>query len=299
MMGTIALGPVVLPADMVLLLATVVLASVAARLLRQRLGADVEPRIWRVLVLALIATRLAFVLEFAALYARAPAEVLNVRDGGWEPVAGWAAAWACTAWLAWRRPPERRALGAALLVASAVWWGGSWALSHTGGAPAPRLPVLALTTLDLQPQPLATFAGRPVVLNLWASWCGPCQREMPALERAQQRYPGVQFVFANQGESVEKVQRYLALKGLALEHVLLDRHGQLARHFQQRALPTTFFFDADGTLVDTRTGELSGATLVQRLARWPDAATPVPAPAHATAPAAPAAPAGSAAPSTP
>lgn len=262
-----------LPADMVLLLATVVLALVAAKLLHKRLGADVEPLIWRVLVLSLLATRLGFVLEFAALYADAPLEVLNVRDGGWEPVAGWAAAWAFTAWLAWRRPLQRRALGSVLLVATAVWWGGGWALQQTsGGAPAPRLPDIALTTLELREQPLARFAGQPVVLNLWASWCGPCQREMPTLERAQQRYPGVHFVFANQGESVEQVQRYLALKGLALEHVLLDRHGQVARHFQQRALPTTFFFDADGTLVEARTGELSDASIAQRMARWPGAA---------------------------
>ena len=291
-----------LPADMVLLLATVVLALVAAKLLHKRLGADVEPLIWRVLVLSLIATRLGFVLEFAALYADAPLEVLNVRDGGWEPVAGWAAAWACTAWLAWRRPLQRRALGATLLVATAVWWGGGWALSQTGGAPASRLPDLALTTLDVQPQSLASFAGKPVVLNLWASWCGPCQREMPTLQRAQQRYPGVQFVFANQGESLEKVQRYLALKGLALDNMLLDRHGQVARHFQQRALPTTFFFDADGTLVDTRTGELSDATLAQRLARWPEAAAaPAAVPPAATLPSAAqaTAPARSAPPSAP
>ena len=301
-MGSIALGPVVLPADMVLLLVTVVLAMVAAKLLQKRMGADVEPLIWRVLVLSLIATRLGFVLEFAALYADAPLEVLNVRDGGWEPVAGWAAAWAFTAWLAWRRPLQRRALGATLLVATAVWWGGGWALSQTGGAPASRLPGLALTTLDLQPQPLDGFVGKPVVLNLWASWCGPCQREMPTLQRAQQRYPGVQFVFANQGESLEKVQRYLALKGLALDNMLLDRHGQVARHFQQRALPTTFFFDADGTLVDTRTGELSDATLAQRLARWPEAAAaPAAVPPAATLPSAAqaTAPARSAPPSAP
>ena len=286
-MGSIALGPVVLPADMVLLLVTVVLASVAAKLLKKRLGADAEPFIFRVVVVSLIATRLGFVLEFAALYADTPLEVLNVRDGGWEPVAGWLAAWGFTAWLAWRRPLQRRALGATLLVATAVWWGAGWALSQTGGAPASRLPELSLTILDMQPQSLARFAGKPVVLNLWASWCGPCQREMPTLQRAQQRYPGVQFVFANQGESVEKVQRYLSLKGLSLDNVLLDRHGQVARHFQQRALPTTFFFDADGTLVDTRTGELSDATLAQRLARWPEAAAVPAAPASSAAPSAP------------
>ena len=297
-MGSITLGPVVLPADMVLLLVTVVLAMVTAKLLQKRLAtADIEPLIWRVLVLSLIATRLGFVLEFAVLYAATPLEVLNIRDGGWEPVAGWTAAWAFTAWLAWRRPLQRRTLGAALLVATVVWWGGGWALQQTGGAPAARLPDLALTTLDLQPRSLASYAGKPVVLNLWASWCGPCQRVMPSLQRAQQRYPGVQFVFANQGESVEKVERYLALKGLALDHMLLDRHGQVARHFQQRALPTTFFFDADGTLVDTRTGELSDATLAQRLARWPQGAAAVAGVPATTM--APPVPAGSGAPANP
>ncbi len=297
-MGSITLGPVVLPADMVLLLVTVVLAMVTAKLLQKRLAtADIEPLIWRVLVLSLIATRLGFVLEFAVLYAATPLEVLNIRDGGWEPVAGWTAAWAFTAWLAWRRPLQRRTLGAALLVATVVWWGGGWALQQTGGTPAARLPDLALTTLDLQPRSLASYAGKPVVLNLWASWCGPCQREMPTLQRAQQRYPGVQFVFANQGESVEKVERYLALKGLALDHMLLDRHGQVARHFQQRALPTTFFFDADGTLVDTRTGELSDATLAQRLARWPQGAAAVAGVPATTM--APPVPAGSGAPANP
>lgn len=288
-MGSLTLGPLALPADLLLLGATVVLASAAARLLRQRLGADAEPRVWSVLLLALLAARLGFVLEFAALYASAPLEALNLRDGGWSPWAGWAAAWAATAWLAWRRPHERRALGAALLVATAVGWGGGWALQRTAAPPPSALTGLALSTLGAQPQPLSDFAGRPLVLNLWATWCGPCQREMPTLQRAQQRHPGVQFVFANQGESAQQVQRYLALKGLALDNVLLDPQGQLARHFQQRALPTTFFFDADGTLVDTRSGELSDATLAQRLARWPQAAAavpvPVPVPAPAPAPA--------------
>ena len=98
------------------------------------------------------------------------------------------------------------------------------------------------------------------------------------------------------------MQRYLALKGLALDNMLLDRHGQVARHFQQRALPTTFFFDADGTLVDTRTGELSDATLAQRLARWPEAAAaPAAVPPAATLPSAAqaTAPARSAPPSAP
>lgn len=272
-MASLSVGPLSFPGELVLLIATVLLASVAARALRQRLQADVEPQVWRVLLCALLAARLAFVLDFASVYAEAPWQVLNVRDGGWNALAGWGAAWACTAWLALRHQPQRRALWATLLVASAVWWGGD-ALVTRLNAQGPQLPALALATVAGAEQPLADFAGRPVVLNLWATWCPPCQREMPALQRAQQQYPGVHFVFANQGEGREKVQRFLALKGLALDNVLLDEQGQLARHFQQRALPTTFFFDASGALVDTRTGELSDASIAQRLARWPQASQP-------------------------
>ena len=280
-MASLSLGPLSFPGELVLLIAAVVAASVAARAVRQRLQADVEPQVWRVLLCALLAARLAFVLDFASVYAEAPWQVLNVRDGGWDALVGWGAAWACTAWLAGRHRAQRRALGATLLVATAVWWGGGWVAARLNGQ-GPQLPALTLATLQGGEQSLADFAGRPVVLNLWATWCPPCQREMPALQRAQQQYPGVHFVFANQGESREQVQRFVARKGLVLQHMLLDEQGVLARHFQERALPTTFFFDASGALVDTRTGELSDASIAQRLARWPEAAQEkIPAPSVA------------------
>ena len=246
--------------------------------------ADVEPLVWRVLLVSLVAARLGFVAEFAAVYADAPWQVLNLRDGGWSAPVGWGAAWACTIALGARHPPQRRAMWATMAMASMVALAGQLVLLRLE-PPEQQMPALALVTLDAREQSLADFVGRPVVLNLWATWCGPCQREMPALQRAQQQYPGVHFVFANQGESRETVQRYLALKGLVMDNVLLDTQGALARHFQERGLPSTFFFDAKGTLVDARTGELSEATIAQRLARWSEAATP--APAHLAAPVAP------------
>lgn len=285
-MASLTLGPLVLPAELVVLVAAVVLASVSARLLRKRMQADVEPLVWRVLLVSLVAARLGFVAEFAGVYADSPWQVLNLRDGGWSAPVGWGAAWACTIALGTRHPPQRRAMWATMAMASMVALAGGLMLLRL--APQEQqMPALALGTMDAREQSLANFAGRPVVINLWASWCAPCQREMPALQRAQQQYPGVHFVFANQGESREKVQRFLDLKGLTLDNVLLDTRGELARHFQQSGLPTTFFFDANGSLVDARTGELSEATIAQRLARWPGAAM------------APAAAVGSAAPATP
>lgn len=137
-------------------------------------------------------------------------------------------------------------------------------------APAPvagaaTLPSLPLTDLDGAPVDLKQFEGRPVVLNLWATWCPPCRREMPVLERAADERPDVAFVFANQAESSEAVRDFLAHEGLQLDNMLLDPDTAVARHFQARGLPTTLFFNADGTLRNAHLGEVSRSRLDEYL----------------------------------
>jgi hypothetical protein len=88
---------------------------------------------------------------------------------------------------------------------------------------------------------------------------------MPLLQQAQAAHPGVNFVFVNQGESRDEVLRYLQGAGLTLGHVLLDARRATGAAFQESALPTTLFFDAQGRLNATRIGALSEATLAQRL----------------------------------
>ena len=101
--------------------------------------------------------------------------------------------------------------------------------------------------------------------NWGATWCPPCVREMPVLHQAQSSHPGVNFVFVNQGEPVDKVAAWLKARNLPLRNVLLDAQGQIGAAFKQRALPTTLFFNAKGELVSMRVGELSAATLTERL----------------------------------
>ena len=127
------------------------------------------------------------------------------------------------------------------------------------------LPALELTSLEGRPMNLAEFKGKPTVVNLWATWCPPCVREMPVLQQAQAERPGVNFVFLNQGESAEQVSTWLRARRLPMRNVLLDANRQASAAFKQRALPTTLFFDARGQLVSTRVGELSSATLTERL----------------------------------
>jgi thiol-disulfide isomerase/thioredoxin len=192
--------------------------------------------------------------------------MLDVRDGGWNALAGVAAALVYAVAVALRSPALRKPLAAASAAAAAVWFTGVLLLGATSPQ-VTRLPELTFRALDGTPVPLAALRGKPVVVNLWATWCPPCRREMPVLQQAQAKHGEVHFVFLNQGETAERVQRWLATQPQPLRNVLLDPHGELGAQRGHRALPTTLFFDAQGRLVDTRVGELSAASLAERLSR--------------------------------
>jgi thiol-disulfide isomerase/thioredoxin len=158
----------------------------------------------------------------------------------------------------------RRPLQSALITGSAIWLVGSIALSvrpDTGQ----ELPTLSFASLEGPMVSLAQFKGQPTVVNLWATWCPPCVHEMPVLQQAQTDYPDVNFVFVNQRESPDKVDAWLRARRLTLRNMLLDTDGQTAAAFKQRALPMTLFFNQRGRLVSARIGELSSATLTERL----------------------------------
>jgi thiol-disulfide isomerase/thioredoxin len=104
-----------------------------------------------------------------------------------------------------------------------------------------------------------------VLVNLWATWCPPCQRELPLLQRAQREHPELEFVFLNEGEAGPLVAAFLTSRGFALRNVLLDIKGQAGAEYGGGALPTTLMFDAQGSLVRTHVGELSAGTLADSI----------------------------------
>ena len=130
------------------------------------------------------------------------------------------------------------------------------------------LPTVPLTTLKGDQVNLSSLAtGKPMVLNLWASWCTPCREEMPMLAAAQRQEAGLQFVFANQGEDGTTVQRFLSASQLELTNVLLDPSARIGREAGSMALPITFFYDDSGRLVDTNMGGLTADSLATKLDR--------------------------------
>jgi thiol-disulfide isomerase/thioredoxin len=262
--NAMVVGPFVLPYSLLLAFAAGASTLYVGNRSGRKAGIDVESVLWSTLLVGLVVARLAFVWEFRSAYFASPLGVLDIRDGGWNPTAGFVGAWLFALSRRERIPGLQKPLRSALLVGTMVWAVGTVALSvrpDTGQ----ELPALRLTSLDGRPIDLAEFKGKPTVVNLWATWCPPCVREMPVLHQAQIDRPGVNFVFLNQGESADKVGVWLQARNLPMRNVLMDANWQAAAAFKQRALPTTLFFDAKGRLVSTRVGELSAATLTERL----------------------------------
>jgi thiol-disulfide isomerase/thioredoxin len=264
-----SLGPLALPVAPLLLLLAVWGASwlaskLAAKTALQGLAHAAGNTVLNAALLGLLSARLVHLLLNADLYLTSPWSVLDIRDGGWHASAGVVVGGAWLAWRGLRTPALRRPLAVGVGVAAAIWVAASLA---TGMGQMRAMPVVALTELasgrmlDL-PQ---AARGRPVVVNLWASWCGPCRQEMPLLAAAQQREGGVGFLFVNQGESASAVNAYLADEGLPLREVLLDPGSKLGPAVGSRGLPTTLFYDALGRQVDAHFGVLNAAALESRL----------------------------------
>lgn len=128
---------------------------------------------------------------------------------------------------------------------------------------------IQVTLLSGESTNLAALAdGKPLVVNLWASWCPPCRHEMPVLAAAQQHETGISFVFANQGEHAASVHDYLSSSRLDLANVALDRDARLGSVAGSMALPITLFYDARGQLVASHRGALTAATLAGRLKQF-------------------------------
>ena len=285
-MMSIALGPLALPVLPLLLLAAIWLAAaLAARQIRRELipepgsvGADssadpalpvaAESAVWWAAILGLLAARLAYVALNADAYAATPVSVLDIRDGGWWAPAGWLAGAAWLVRCGLRRPALHRALAKAAVVLAVF----AMALLSTQllrvAARMPATPLAGL--LDAAPTTLQqAAAGQPVVVNLWATWCAPCRAEMPMLaaaqQREEQREKPVAFIFVNQGEAAQTVQRYMTREGLLLRNVLLDAPSALGPAVGSQGLPTTLFYDAQGRQVDAHFGMLNAAALESRL----------------------------------
>lgn len=261
---TIALGPFAIQIGVLVTFLALWAGWVAAASLAGRRGLVIASELYLLVAVGVVGARLGFVAQYSTAYLDAPLSMLDIRDGGWAPGVGLLATTLMAGGLAIRRRSLGLPLATAIGTSTAVWVASTLGLNVLE-SPPPDLPRIAVTRLDGTTTSLDQFEGKPLVVNLWATWCPPCIREMPVLQQAKAARPDIHFVFLNQGEEAQKVLAFAARHQIPAPGLLLDRSMAAGRMLGGRAFPTTLFFDRNGRLVDTRVGELSAATLAQYL----------------------------------
>ncbi|MEP4548497.1 MAG: TlpA disulfide reductase family protein [Saccharospirillum sp.] len=266
-MTSVIIGPFSLPIGYIMLMLAFGIAILVGSLVGRRTRSSVISKLGDIFLVTVVVARLGFIIRYFEFYRDDWLGMVDIRDGGFDPWFGLAGTVLMALFWYWRHADVRKPLAIAVS-AGVVAWLGIWGGVQMVGYPNVDVPELELVDLQGEPHNLAVVgAGGPRVVNLWATWCGPCVREMPVLEAAQQEYPDITFIFVNQAESPARGLEFLSEQGLNLRHSYYDLRAELPAIIQSRGLPTTLFYDADGTLQDTHAGELSRATLAQGLSK--------------------------------
>lgn len=266
------LGPFAFSVAVLALLFGFLVALGVAGFLRKRGQADASDALYWALGIALLLARVVYVALWRQQYFAESWSIFNLRDGGFDRVAGLLGLVLAVALIGWRRPRLRKALVVSVTAGALAWGLATLTVNLLRDAGRQPMPALTLRDVAGHEVALSSLRGKPLVVNLWATWCGPCRSEMPMLVEAQQRLPAYRFVFVDQGEDAAIVAAYLHRAGLAPRHVFIDGKLDVAASYGVRGYPTTLFLDADGVLRDRAMGELSRATLLDHLGRIESAA---------------------------
>jgi peroxiredoxin len=144
--------------------------------------------------------------------------------------------------------------------------GGQAGQSQTAGEGL--APDFSLNDLNGQRVTLSQFRGKPVMLNFWASWCGPCRIELPEIQALHQAHDkgDVVILGVDFGEQADTVRSFVHENGLTYR-ILTDENSTISRLYHVPGLPTTVFVNKQGQIVETHLGPISQSTAEQGLAK--------------------------------
>ena len=172
----------------------------------------------------------------------------------------------------------------AVVLAAAVVIVGGWKLAGSRAEPQPAAetteaayqteptaPDCTVYDLDGNAYTLSDFRGKPVILNFWASWCGPCKAEMPDFEKKYQEYgDDIHFLIVNltdgRSETVETASDYIAQQGYTFP-VYYDTDMDAALTYSISSIPMSYFIDAEGHQVSSHLGMMSADDLQTEIDR--------------------------------
>ncbi len=265
---SLALGPFSFTLGQLLIIIAMLVALATGALLGRRSGHSVSDSLFNLIIISVIGARIVFVARYFDSYDSLPG-ILDIRDGGFDPFGALGFGFAYLGWVFWRGKQNRAVLAGAVFAGILAWGMPTLAISliDSHARPMPDVPLVTIDGEETSLPDLINEHDKPMVVNIWATWCPPCQREMPVLEEAQKKHQDVTFAFVNHGEQSSQVLGFLQDQSLTLDNVLMDTPGAVSSATGAMGLPTTLYYNSDGQLVDSHFGELSRATLQRGLDR--------------------------------
>ncbi|MGG0716645.1 thiol-disulfide oxidoreductase ResA [Robertmurraya massiliosenegalensis] len=126
-----------------------------------------------------------------------------------------------------------------------------------------KAPDFVLTDMNGEKHRLSEYEGQGVLLNFWATWCKPCEREMPYMDKQYQenKDDGIQILAVNIGESNVVINEFIKKHDLTFP-ILKDKNAEVVGAYGVDPLPITFLIDKDGTVVQIHKGEIINEQVV-------------------------------------
>jgi len=262
-MDAITLGPLMLPFSRLPGIVALIVLLLVSELLDKKYPGLARWG-WMTAVIGALGGRLAFAATTPSAYTSEPWTLVYF----WQPGYSWWGALLAAGMFSlvyWRKQPQLRLAGGGLLAATSLVGLLTLALLPQPGS-GDQLPSLTLQNLNGEEVQLSHYQGQPLVVNLWATWCPPCRREMPMLESYEDD-GRVQVVLINQGESLLAVTDFLDSEELHFAALLMDPSQKAMNEYNAPGLPATLFYSAEGQLVDRHFGELSRGQIEQFIRR--------------------------------
>lgn len=265
-MNAVSFGPLVMDGSRFSVILAMFVFLVGTGILSKKIDERFNNWAWVTLIFTLIGARAGHVILNWASFSQEPMRIFSVWQGGFY----WLGALIGLAFsflfvlknykqCLWALTP--------VLAALFVWNSTNMLTNPTQALSAPEQVFEAYQGEGFS---LASAKGRPQIVNLWASWCPPCRREMPMMAEMAASNDAVDFVFANQGEGRAAIRKYLSSEELELPRLLMDQFSDLSRHYGAPGLPATLFIGADGVLKNAHLGEISREVLQEKIDRLVD-----------------------------